>query len=49
MNFIKVLFYGCAEILRTQIHLFGYSISLMNVLIYGCLVIIVLKFIHEVF
>lgn len=34
MNFIYNLFNACADIMRTSIDLFGYKISIMNVLIF---------------
>lgn len=35
MTILKAIFSGCFDILQTSVNLFGYSISLLNVFVYG--------------
>lgn len=48
MSWIVKIFNACASIMRETIDLFGYEVSLMQVLVYGFLMLIVFKILSEV-
>lgn len=49
MNFIKIIFLACTQIIRTNVDLFGFNVSVSQVIVFvfiGCLLI---KFIRSFF
>lgn len=47
MYYVQLIFRACSKILSYHMNLLGYSVSLLEVMIYGFLVFIVGKFIFN--
>ncbi len=47
MNIIRMIFNACTSILRETIDLFGYDISLMQVIMYGFAMFLLFKVVRE--
>lgn len=47
MNIIRLIFDACSAIMNISINLFGYSITLWNVLFYGFVVFVIGSFVFK--
>ena len=47
LNIIRMIFNACTSILRESINLFGYDISLMQVIMYGFVLFLLFKIVRE--
>lgn len=47
MHIIRLIFNACASIMEIPINLFGYSITLWNVLFYGFVIFVIGSFVFK--